>query len=261
MKVLILAGGLGTRISEETSVRPKPMVEIGDRPIIWHIMKIYSHYGFNDFIILCGYKGYVIKEFFANYLMHRSDVHLDIAKNETTYLSNHAEPWKISLIDTGQDTLTGGRIKRVRDYIGNEPFLLTYGDGVSDVNIHELINFHKQQDAYVTLTAVKHPGRFGAFSLESHSSKIENFREKPDGDGNDIAWINGGFFIVEPEAFDFIDGDLTAWERDPLENLAIQGKLAAYRHKGFWKSMDTLYDKQILDNQWRSGDAPWKIWE
>ena len=261
MKVLILAGGLGTRLSEETTVKPKPMVEIGDRPILWHIMKIYSHYGFNEFIILCGYKGYIIKEFFANYLRHRSDMTIDIAKNTTTYLRNHAEPWKVSLIDTGQESFTGGRIKRVRDYVGDEPFLLTYGDGVSNVNIDELIAYHKKQKALVTLTAVKPPGRFGAFSLEPQSNMIKSFREKPDSDGNDLAWINGGFFVVEPEAFDFIEGDHTAWEREPLENLAIQGKLAAYRHKGFWQSMDTLRDKFLLEDLWTQGKAPWKTWE
>ncbi|MBN2173689.1 MAG: glucose-1-phosphate cytidylyltransferase [Bacteroidales bacterium] len=261
MKVLILAGGLGTRISEETSVRPKPMVEIGDHPILWHIMKIYSHYGFNDFVVLCGYKGYIIKEYFTNYLRNRSDMTIDIANNEITYLNNHAEPWKITLIDTGQDSLTGGRIKRAKDYVGNETFLLTYGDGVSDVNINELINFHKQQDAYVTLTAVKPPGRFGAFSMEPQTNKIANFREKPKGDGNDIAWINGGFFVVEPEAFDFIDGDHVSWELDPLTNIAANGKLAAYRHLGFWQSMDTLRDKHVLEEHWATGNAPWKIWE
>ena len=261
MKVLILAGGLGTRISEETSVRPKPMVEIGDRPIIWHIMKIYSQYGFNEFIILCGYKGYVIKEFFANYLRHHSDMLIDVVNNETTYLSNHVEPWKISLIDTGQASMTGGRIRRVKDYIGNEPFLLTYGDGVSDVNIADLVEFHKTQKAMVTLTAVKPPGRFGAFNLPVDESKISNFREKPQGDGNNTAWINGGFFVVEPEAIDYIDGDLTTWEKEPLENIAAEGKLAAYRHSGFWHSMDTLRDKHVLEEYWQSGEAPWKIWK
>lgn len=261
MKVLILAGGLGTRLSEETTIKPKPMVEIGDRPIIWHIMKIYSHFGFNDFIILCGYKGYVIKEFFANYHRHRSDMTIDIANNETTYLRNHCEPWKVTLIDTGQETLTGGRIKRVRDYIGNEPFLLTYGDGVSNINIKELIDFHKTQDAYVTLSAIKPPGRFGAFKLGNDSNTIENFREKPTGGGHDSAWINGGFFVVEPEAFDFIEGDHTTWERDPLENIAALGKLAAYRHHGFWQPMDTLRDKHFLEGLWAKGEAPWKMWD
>jgi glucose-1-phosphate cytidylyltransferase len=260
MKVLILAGGLGTRLSEETTVKPKPMVEIGERPIIWHIMKIYSQYGFNDFIILCGYKGYVIKEYFANYLMHRSDVTIDVASNSMTYHKNHAEPWKITLVDTGQDTLTGGRIKRVRDYVGNEPFLLTYGDGVSDINIDELIAFHKKQNAYVTLSAINPPGRFGAFKLAGDSNKIDNFREKPNGGSENSAWINGGFFVVEPEAFDFIEGDQTSWEREPMEQIASMDKLAAYRHKGFWQPMDTLRDKHFLEELWNQGKAPWKVW-
>ncbi|WP_317162837.1 glucose-1-phosphate cytidylyltransferase [Sunxiuqinia indica] len=260
MKVLILAGGLGTRLSEETTVKPKPMVEIGERPIIWHIMKIYSQYGFNDFIILCGYKGYVIKEYFANYLMHRSDVTIDVASNSMTYHKNHAEPWKITLVDTGQDTLTGGRIKRVRDYVGNEPFLLTYGDGVSDININELIAFHKKQNAYVTLSAINPPGRFGAFKLAGDSNKIDNFREKPNGGSDNSAWINGGFFVVEPEAFDFIEGDQTSWEREPMEQIASIDKLAAFRHKGFWQPMDTLRDKHFLEELWNQGRAPWKIW-
>ncbi len=260
MKVLILAGGLGTRLSEETTVKPKPMVEIGERPIIWHIMKIYSQYGFNDFIILCGYKGYVIKEYFANYLMHRSDVTIDVASNSMTYHKNHAEPWKITLVDTGQDTLTGGRIKRVRDYVGNEPFLLTYGDGVSDINIDELIAFHKKQNAYVTLSAINPPGRFGAFKLAGDSNKIDNFREKPTGSSDNSAWINGGFFVVEPEAFDFIEGDQTSWEREPMEQIASMDKLAAFRHKGFWQPMDTLRDKHFLEELWNQGKAPWKIW-
>ena len=261
MKVLILAGGLGTRLSEETTVKPKPMVEIGERPIIWHIMKIYSQYGFNDFIILCGYKGYVIKEYFANYLMHRSDVTIDVASNSMTYHKNHAEPWKITLVDTGQDTLTGGRIKRVRDYVGNEPFLLTYGDGVSDINIDELIAFHKKQNAYVTLSAINPPGRFGAFKLAGDSNKIDNFREKPNGGSDNSAWINGGFFVVEPEAFDFIEGDQTSWEREPMEQIASMDKLAAFRHKGFWQPMDTLRDKHFLEELWNQGKAPWKIWD
>lgn len=260
MKVLILAGGLGSRLSEETAIRPKPMVEIGGWPIIWHIMKIFSQYGHNEFIILCGYKSYVIKEFFANYLRYRSDMNIDITQNKITFLNNHAEPWNITLVDTGHESMTGGRIRRVRNYVENETFLLTYGDGVSNININDLIEFHNQQNAYVTLTAVKPPGRFGAFSLDQDSNKIENFREKPKGDGNDIAWINGGFFVVEPEAIDFIDGDLTTWEKEPLENMALQGKLAAYRHKGFWHSMDTLRDKQVLEDYWAKKSAPWKIW-
>jgi glucose-1-phosphate cytidylyltransferase len=261
MKVLILAGGLGTRLSEETTIKPKPMVEIGDRPIIWHIMKTYSQYGHNEFIILCGYKGYMIKEFFANYVRYRSDVTIDLVGNTTTYHKNHSEPWKITLIDTGQETMTGGRIKRVKDYVGDEPFLLTYGDGVSNVNVNQLIEFHKKQEAYVTLSAIRPPGRFGAFSLGDESDKINSFKEKPEGDGTETAWINGGFFVVEPEAFDFIDGDHTVWERDPLERIAEQGKLAAYKHKGFWHPMDSLNDKHKLEELWATGKAPWKIWE
>jgi glucose-1-phosphate cytidylyltransferase len=261
MKVLILAGGLGSRLSEETTLKPKPMVEIGNRPILWHIMKIYSHYGHNEFIILCGYKGYMIKEFFANYSLHRSDLTIDIANHTTSYHRNHAEPWKVTLIDTGQDTMTGGRIRRVRDYVGEEPFLLTYGDGVSNIDINRLIDFHKREDALVTLSAIQPPGRFGAFTLESGANKVSSFREKPDGDGHDTAWINGGFFVVEPSAFDFIEGDRTIWEREPLETIASMGRLAAYRHRGFWHPMDTLRDKSTLEELWNTGKAPWRIWE
>ncbi|MGV8095632.1 MAG: glucose-1-phosphate cytidylyltransferase [Mangrovibacterium sp.] len=261
MKVLILAGGLGSRLSEETTLKPKPMIEIGNRPILWHIMKIYSHYGHNEFIIMCGYKGFMIKEFFANYTLHRSDLTVDIANHTTTYHRNHAEPWKVTMIDTGQNTMTGGRIKRVRNYVGNETFLLTYGDGVSNININELIEFHRQQNSLVTLSAIQPPGRFGAFTLESGANKIANFREKPNGDGHDTAWINGGFFVVEPEAFDFIEGDSTVWEREPLETIAAEGKLAAYRHTGFWHPMDTLRDKSTLEELWNRHQAPWKVWE
>jgi glucose-1-phosphate cytidylyltransferase len=261
MKVLILAGGLGSRLSEETTLKPKPMVEIGNRPILWHIMKIYSHYGHNEFIILCGYKGYMIKEFFANYSLHRSDLTIDIANHTTSYHRNHAEPWKVTLIDTGQDTMTGGRIRRVRDYVGEEPFLLTYGDGVSNIDINRLIDFHKRENALVTLSAIQPPGRFGAFTLESGANKVSSFREKPNGDGHDTAWINGGFFVVEPSAFDFIEGDQTIWERQPLETIASMGRLAAYRHRGFWHPMDTLRDKSTLEELWNSGNAPWRIWE
>ncbi len=261
MKVLILAGGLGSRLSEETTLKPKPMVEIGNRPILWHIMKIYSHYGHNEFIILCGYKGYMIKEFFANYSLHRSDLTIDIANHTTSYHRNHAEPWKVTLIDTGQDTMTGGRIRRVRDYVGEEPFLLTYGDGVSNIDINRLIDFHKRENALVTLSAIQPPGRFGAFTLESGANKVSSFREKPNGDGHDTAWINGGFFVVEPSAFDFIEGDQTIWERQPLETIASMGRLAAYRHRGFWHPMDTLRDKSTLEDLWNSGNAPWRIWE
>jgi glucose-1-phosphate cytidylyltransferase len=261
MKVLILAGGLGSRLSEETTLKPKPMIEIGNRPILWHIMKTYSYYGHNEFIIMCGYKGFMIKEFFANYTLHRSDLTVDIANHTTTYHRNHAEPWKVTMIDTGQNTMTGGRIKRVRNYVGNETFLLTYGDGVSNININELIEFHRQQNSLVTLSAIQPPGRFGAFTLESGANKIANFREKPNGDGHDTAWINGGFFVVEPEAFDFIEGDSTVWEREPLETIAAEGKLAAYRHTGFWHPMDTLRDKSTLEELWNRHQAPWKVWE
>ena len=260
MKVLILAGGLGTRLSEETMLKPKPMVEIGGYPIIWHIMKIYAAHGHNEFIVLCGYKGYLIKEFFASYLRNQSDFTINLETNEITYLKSNVEPWKVTLVDTGSDTLTGGRIKRVKDLVGSEPFLLTYGDGVSNINIAETIAFHKSQDSLVTLSAIKPPGRFGSFSLQADGHRIESFREKTSGDGSESAWINGGFFVVEPEAFDFIDGDYSIWEREPLENIASIGKLSAYRHHGFWQPMDTLRDKQTLEEMWASGEAPWKIW-
>jgi len=257
MKVVILAGGYGTRLSEETTVKPKPMVEIDDKPILWHIMKIYSAHGINDFIICLGYKGYIIKEYFANYWLYRSDVTFDMRNNKTEIHQNGAEPWKVTLVDTGENTMTGGRIKRVRDYIGNETFCLTYGDGVTDVNIKILIDFHRDQKALATLTAVQSPGRFGAFKLEQNQHKISAFKEKPKGDG---AWINGGFFIVEPSVIDYIKNDSTVWEREPLEKLAHDGELAAYRHQGFWHPMDTLRDKNVLEELWQSGRAPWKIW-
>ena len=258
MKAVILAGGYGTRISEETTVKPKPMVEIGDKPILWHIMKIYAAYGINDFIICLGYKGYIIKEYFANYWLYRSDVTFDMRNNETEIHQNGAEPWKVTLIDTGENTMTGGRIKRVRNYIGDETFCLTYGDGVTDVNIKNLIDFHRDQKALATLTAVQSPGRFGAFTLEKNKHKIYAFKEKPKGDG---AWINGGFFIVEPSVIDYIKEDSTVWEREPLEKLAHDGGLTAYRHRGFWHPMDTLRDKNVLEELWQSGRAPWKIWQ
>jgi len=257
MKVVILAGGYGTRLSEETGVKPKPMVEIGDKPILWHIMKIYSAAGINDFIICLGYKGYVIKEYFATYPLHMSDVTFDMRKNKTEIHQNGTEPWKITLVDTGKDTMTGGRIKRVKDYIGDETFCLTYGDGVTDVNIKDLIDFHRDQKALATLIAVKSPGRFGAFKLEENQCKISAFREKPKGDG---AWINGGFFVVEPSVIDYVKDDSTVWEREPLEKLAHDGELAAYRHQGFWHPMDTLRDKNTLEKMWISGEAPWKVW-
>jgi glucose-1-phosphate cytidylyltransferase len=257
MKAVILAGGYGTRLSEETAVRPKPMVEIGDKPILWHIMKIYSHHGVNEFIICCGYKGQVIKEYFANYFLHRSDVTFDLANNKMEVHQNDVEPWKVTLVDTGKGTMTGGRLKRVKEHVGNETFCLTYGDGVSNVDLAELIQFHKNQDALVTLTAVQQPGRFGTFNLKKDEEKISSFTEKPRGDG---AWINGGFFVLEPAAINYIDGDDTVWEKKPLELLADDGKLAAFKHYGFWQPMDTLRDKNVLENYWESENPPWKIW-
>ena len=262
MKVVILAGGFGTRLSEETGVRPKPLVEIGEMPIIWHIMKMYSSYGYNDFIICCGYKGYMIKEFFANYYLKSSDVTFDLRNNKMDLHSNNVEPWKVTLVDTGENSMTGGRVKRIQKYIGNEAFLLTYGDGVSDVNIKDLVSFHKAQKTYATLTAVQPPGRYGAFNLEGSQKLITNFREKPTGNDttHEVAWINGGFFVLEPEIFDYIEGDATIWERDPMEKLASENQLSAYKHNGFWQSMDSLRDKQVLVEKWESRNPPWKIW-
>ena len=256
MKAVILAGGLGTRISEETSTRPKPMVEIGGRPILWHIMKIYSAHGINDFVICCGYKGYMIKEYFANYFLHMSDVTFDIANNKMEVHQKYAEPWRVTLVDTGEDTMTGGRLRRVVDYIKNEEaFCLTYGDGVSDVNITELIAFHEAQKVKATLTAVIPPGRFGALDLVDN--KVNSFREKPKGDGG---MINGGFFVLSPKVIEYITGDEILWEQGPLERLAKEGGLAAFQHHGFWQPMDTLRDKQHLEELWQSGRAPWKVW-
>ena len=257
MKAVILAGGFGTRLSEETGVKPKPMVEIGDRPILWHIMKIYSHVGISDFIICLGYKGRIIKEYFANYVLHQSDITFDLKNNQTHVHRNETEPWKVTLVHTGENTMTGGRIKRIKSYLGNETFCLTYGDGVSNIDIGALIQFHKAQNVLVTLTAVQPPGRFGAFNLSAGQHKISAFKEKPQGDG---AWINGGFFVVEPAALDYIDGDETVWEVDPMERLARDGQIAAYRHKGFWQPMDTLRDKNLLEGLWGGGKAPWKVW-
>lgn len=255
MKAVILAGGFGTRISEESSLRPKPMVEIGSYPILWHIMKIYSAHGINDFIICCGYKGYMIKEYFANYFLHRSDVTFDLKENSMEILQNEVEPWKVSLVDTGEKTMTGGRLKRVKKYLGSETFCLTYGDGVSDVDITQLVEFHRQQKVLGTLTAVQPPGRFGAFSLASGEHHVASFKEKPQGDG---AWVNGGFFVLEPQVLDYISGDETVWEREPMEKLALDGKMAAYKHYGFWHPMDTVHDKNVLENLWQSGSAPWQ---
>jgi len=257
MKAVILAGGLGTRISEETHLRPKPMIEIGGRPILWHIMKIYSAHGVNEFIICCGHKGYFIKEYFANYFLHMSDVTFDMENNDMIVHRNKSEPWKVTLVDTGEETMTGGRLKRVKDYLGDDPeFCFTYGDGVSDVDITALIKFHREQGTLATLTATQPPGRFGA--LDMTGNKITNFKEKPQGDGS---WINGGFFVLSPSVIDLIDNDATVWEKDPLEKLAADNQLSAYQHRGFWQPMDTLRDKNKLEDLWNSSSAPWKVWE
>lgn len=256
MKVLILAGGLGSRLSEETSLKPKPMVEIGGKPILWHIMKIYSHYGFKEFVILCGYKGYLIKEYFAHYFLHMSDMTVDMTTNSILSLSNHAEPWKVTMIDTGIDTMTGGRIKRVKDFIGKEPFMLTYGDGVGDIDINNLVSFHKDHGRLITMTAVLPEGRFGSLSIDKNN-KVKNFQEKPKGDGS---WINGGFFVCQPEVFNYIENDKTIFERDPLEKLTSEGQLYTYKHSGFWRPMDTLRDKQILEEMIENKTAPWIKW-
>lgn len=257
MNAVILAGGYGTRISEESAVRPKPMVEIGGRPMIWHIMKIYSAHGVNDFVICCGYKGYMLKEYFANYFVHVTDLTFDLRTRETTTHSNAVEPWRVTLIDTGEDTMTGGRLKRVRAFLGDETFCFTYGDCVTDVNIGELVAFHQREGALATLTAVQPPGRFGALVLEKEQTRITTFTEKPRGEG---AWVNGGFFVLEPEAIDYIEGDATSWEREPLERLAEDGSLAAFKHEGFWQPMDTLRDKVVLEEMWSSGSPPWRVW-
>ncbi len=256
MKVVILAGGMGTRISEETVVRPKPMVEIGGKPILWHIMKIYSHYGFHEFIICLGFKGYIIKEYFSNYFLHMSDVTFDIQHNSMEVHQKYAEPWKVTLINTGEETMTGGRLKRVAPYIGSETFMLTYGDGVSDINIIELLKYHKKHGKLATLTATLPGGRFGALNLDI-SDKVVSFKEKPAGDGS---WINGGFFVLNPQMLDMIDGDTVVFEKEPLERLARDGQLLAYKHKGFWYAMDTIRDKNHLEALWQSGQAPWKVW-
>ncbi len=256
MKVVLLAGGLGTRISEESHLRPKPMIEIGGKPILWHIMKTYSHYGLNDFIVCCGYKGYVIKEYFANYFMHLSDVTFDLKNNKMKVHNSTSEPWSVTLVDTGESTMTGGRIKRVKEYIGNEPFCLTYGDGVADIDIGKLLEFHKSHGRLATLTATQPPGRFGALSIDG--TQINSFKEKPVGDGN---WINGGFFVLSPKVLDLIGNDETIWEKEPLEKLAESGNLQSYFHDGFWQPMDTLRDKNHLEQLWSSGKAPWKQWK
>lgn len=260
MKAVILAGGYGTRISEESGIKPKPMVEIGGKPILWHIMKIYFSHGIREFIICCGYKGYVIKEYFSNYFLHRADVTFDLEKNSMEILSNHAEPWMVTVVDTGESTMTGGRLKRVQKHVGDETFCFTYGDGVSNVNIGELINFHRKQGKLATLTAVNQPGRFGVFNLQEGQNTLTNFKEKPKGGVSQMAWINGGFFVCEPQVFDLIPDDSTVWEQGPMEKLANSGMLAAYRHDDFWQPMDTLRDKNVLEEIWQSGKAPWKVW-
>ena len=257
MKVVILAGGYGTRISEETHLKPKPMIEIGEQPILWHILKLYSHFGFNEFIICLGYKGYVIKEFFEHYYLHESDITFDFSSpNRRQVHSSQAEPWKVTLVNTGLDTMTGGRVKRVQKYIGQETFMLTYGDGVSDVNFNDLLEFHRVHGKLATITTVQPTGRFGALNIEDNNC-IGSFMEKPRGDGG---WVNGGFMVLEPEVFDYIDGDSTIFEREPLEKLACDKQLMAFKHNGFWQPMDTLRDKNLLDSLWQTGKAPWKTW-
>ncbi|MEM1145780.1 MAG: glucose-1-phosphate cytidylyltransferase [Pseudomonadota bacterium] len=257
MKVVILAGGFGTRLSEETTIRPKPMVEVGGFPMLWHIMKIYSSFGLNDFIICLGYRGDYIKQYFANFALKRSDIVFDLEQNSMQFLHSRAEPWRISCIETGASSMTGGRLRRVRGLL-DDTFCFTYGDGVADINVRALVDFHKQHKGLATLTAVQPSGRFGAFQLKAEGTAIERFHEKPKGDG---AWVNGGFFVLEPEAIDYIAADETSWEREPLERLSRDGQLHAYKHTGFWQSMDTLRDKQVLSELWESGEAPWRIWE
>jgi glucose-1-phosphate cytidylyltransferase len=255
VKAIILAGGLGTRISEETSTRPKPMVEIGGKPILWHILKTYSRHGINDFIICCGFKGYVIKEYFANYFLHMSDVTFDMEKNSMEVHQRNAEPWRVTIVDTGEGTMTGGRLKRVASYIGYKTFCMTYGDGVGDVDISALVTAHKKAGKKATITAVQPPGRFGALKVEGEF--VTGFIEKPEGDGG---WINGGFFVLEPSVLDLISGDDVIWEREPLQGLASSGQLHAFRHEGFWQPMDTMRDRQYLEELWAAGKSPWKNW-
>ncbi|MGV3585404.1 MAG: glucose-1-phosphate cytidylyltransferase [Adhaeribacter sp.] len=255
MKAVLLAGGYGTRISEESGVRPKPMVEIGGKPILWHIMKIYSAHGINEFVICCGYKGHIIKEYFANYSLYNSDVTFDMRNNSMEVHQNNTEDWKVTLVHTGHNSMTGGRLKRVKDYIGDDTFCMTYGDGLSDIDISESIRFHKEKGTMATLTAVQQPGRFGTFNLGTSDDRINSFMEKPS--GGEMPWINGGFFVLEPGVIDYIEGDNTTWEREPLEGLARDGELSAYRHTGFWQPMDTLRDKVVLEEMWQSGKAPW----
>jgi glucose-1-phosphate cytidylyltransferase len=255
MKAVILAGGLGTRISEESHLKPKPMIEIGGKPILWHILKLYSYHGINDFVICLGYKGYIIKEYFANYFLHMSDVTFDMASNSMEVHQQYAEPWRVTIVDTGDTTMTGGRLKRVKEYIGGETFCFTYGDGVSDIDIGKTIAFHRQHRKIATVTAIQPPGRYGALNIERES--VRSFQEKPAGDGS---WINGGYFVLEPEALDYIEGDQTSWELQPLQRLATDGQLMAYEHRGFWQAMDTLRDKTHLEELW-STNPPWKVWK
>ena len=257
MKAVILAGGYGTRLSEETSVKPKPMVRVGRHPILWHILKHYSYYHIRDFIICCGYKGETIKEFFLNYHLMESDFSIDLRDNIIEILNKRTEPWKVTLVDTGEHSMTGGRLKRVRDYVGNDTFCMTYGDGLSNINFENQIRFHKNQKTLATLTAVRSQGRFGAFKLDAEQNMVRSFKEKPDEGG---AWINGGFFVLEPGIFDYLESDTTVWEKEPLENLSRNGELSAYKHTGFWQPMDTLRDKHILEQLWESDNPPWKIW-
>ena len=256
MKVLLLAGGFGTRLSEETDLRPKPMVEIGGKPILWHIMKIYSQYGFNDFVVLLGYKGYYIKEYFANYFLHQSDITIDMKDGKMEVHNNSSEPWKVTLLDTGLHSMTGGRVKRAKPFIGNEPFMLTYGDGVSDINIEELVKFHKSHGKLITMTSAQPDGRFGALNVEA-DNRVSGFHEKPKGDGH---WINAGFFVCEPEVLDYIANDETTFEQEPLKKLANNGEMYTYKHHGFWKPMDTLKDKNDLNKLWDTHNAAWKKW-
>ena len=258
MKILLLAGGFGTRLSEETDIRPKPMVEIGGKPILWHIMKIYSEYGFNDFVVLLGYKGYYIKEYFTNYFLHQSDITIDMSNGKMEVHNNSSEPWKVTLLDTGIDSMTGGRVKRAQSYVGNEPFLLTYGDGVADINIEELVKFHNSHGKAMTMTSAQPDGRFGALNIDSNN-QVKEFKEKPKGDGS---WINAGYFVCESKVFDYItNGDATVFEQEPLMNLAKDGEIFTFKHYGFWKPMDTLKDKNDLNKLWNNNQAPWKVWE
>ena len=257
MKAVILAGGFGTRLSEETGVRPKPMVEIGGKPIIWHIMKIYSAHGIDEFVIAAGYKSHLLKEYFANYFLHTSDVTFDLANNTVTTHSSTSEPWRVTVVDTGDDTMTGGRLRRLRDYLGPGTFCMTYGDCLARIDVTRLVDFHREQNVLATLTAIQPPGRFGALALHEGEAKIERFHEKPTGDGG---WVNGGFFVLEPGVLEYIDADTTVWEREPLERLAHEGKLAAYRHVDYWQNMDSLRDKVVLEEEWSSGEAAWKVW-